>query len=135
MRDDILHVAEAFLGWEAIKGIGEYVKSTIEAVASSNILAERVGFSAEAFQRLAYAAKFAHIDQDELAVSLGQLSKRLGEVAMTGEGPASNALRSSLRWDQRKRSTRFSRSWSGFSRLRNDQPLRWSYSGGLGRAW
>jgi hypothetical protein len=77
----------------AVDRIKEYITGTIEAVANSNILAERVGFSAEAFQKLAYAAKFAHIDSDSLALSLGQMDKRLGEVAISGTGPAADALK------------------------------------------
>jgi hypothetical protein len=83
----------AYAGFEAVKGVGEYIKSTIEAIGETKILAERVGFSVEAFQKLAYAARLAHVDQDTLAVSLGQMSKRLGEVALEGSGPAADALK------------------------------------------
>ena len=92
-RETVMHAAEAIGVFEAARGLKEYVTSTIEAVGQTKILAERVGFSVEGFQKLAYAAKFAHVDQDTLATSLGQLSKRLGEVAIEGSGPAADALK------------------------------------------
>ncbi len=70
-----------------------YVVGTIEAISETNILAQRVGFSTEGFQRLAYAAKLAHMDGETLATSLGQMSRRLGEVAIEGSGPAADALK------------------------------------------
>ena len=93
LREGIMHVAEVVGLVEAVKGLKEYVVGTIEAIGQTKILAERVGFSVEGFQKLAYAARLAHMDQDTLAVSLGQMSKRLGEVALEGSGPAANALK------------------------------------------
>jgi hypothetical protein len=91
-RESIIHAAEAFAVWEAAKGAIERVKGAIEGIGQTKILAERVGMTAEAFGKLSYAAKLAHVDQDQLAVSLEQMNKRLGEVAMTGEGPTAKAL-------------------------------------------
>jgi hypothetical protein len=95
--EQLKHLAEAYLGFEALKlgaeKIKEYVVGSIEGVSATKILAERVGLSAESFGRLSYAAKLAHVDQDQFAVSLEQMSKRLGEVAIEGSGPAANALK------------------------------------------
>jgi hypothetical protein len=78
LRDHIVGALVAVGAFEAVRGLKDYVTSTIEAVGQTKILAERVGFSVEGFQKLAYAAKFAHMDQDQLSMSLGQMSKRLG---------------------------------------------------------
>ncbi len=88
------------LGLAAAAGVGlsvnalkNYVSSTIDAISESNALAQQVGFSAEAFQKLSYAARLSHVDQELLAKSLGQMSKRLGEVAIEGAGPAADVLK------------------------------------------
>ena len=39
--------------------MGDYLKSTIESIGQTNVLAERIGWTAESFQKLAYAARFA----------------------------------------------------------------------------
>jgi hypothetical protein len=91
------NMAGAYLGFEALKAgaqsVKELVTSSIEGVSQTKILSERVGMSAQAFGKLSYAAKLAHVDQDSFAVSLEQMNKRLGEVAMEGSGPAADALK------------------------------------------
>lgn len=93
LRENVMHAIEAFAVFEIAKKAFETIKGSIEAVSQTKILAERVGMSAEAFGKLSAAAKLAHMDQEGLATSLEQLSKRLGEVAVEGEGPAANALK------------------------------------------
>ncbi len=93
LTEMIKRAAEAYIGWEAAKRIVETVKGTIETISQTKILAERVGMTAEAFGQLSAAAQLAHIDQDSLAISLEQMNKRLGEIAMTGEGKAVQALK------------------------------------------
>jgi hypothetical protein len=87
----------AYVGFEALKmgseKLKEYVMGTIEGVSQTKILAERVGLSAESFAQLSYAARRAHVGQDEFAVSLEQMNKRLAEVAIEGTGPAGDALK------------------------------------------
>jgi spore maturation protein SpmB len=87
----------AYVGFEALKmgaeRLKEYIGGAIEGVSQTKILAERVGLSASSFGRLTYAAGLAHIGQDELTVSLEQMNKRLGEVAIDGTGPAGDALK------------------------------------------
>jgi hypothetical protein len=89
----ILGAVGAFASFEAAKGVFESIKGSIEAVAQTRILAERIGMGAEAFGKLGYAARLAHVDQDSLAMSLGQMNKRLAEVAIEGSGPAADALK------------------------------------------
>jgi hypothetical protein len=94
---DLKHAVAGFVGFEALKtgisSLKEYVVGAIEGVAQTSILAQRVGMSSQAFQRLAYSAKLAHVDQDGLTISLEQMNKRLAEVAIEGSGPAADAIR------------------------------------------
>ena len=92
-QETLTHLAEAYVGFEAIKGFGEKIKETMEGITETKHLAERVGMTAEAFSKLGYAANLAHIDTETLATSLGQMSRRLGEVAMTGAGPVTKVLK------------------------------------------
>lgn len=92
-KEKITRAAEAFAILEVAKKAFESIKGSIEGISQQKILAERVGLSAEAFGKLSYAAKLAHVDQETLAGSLGQMSKRLGEVAIEGTGPAADALK------------------------------------------
>jgi hypothetical protein len=90
-------MAGAYVGFEALKAgassLKSYVTGAVEGISQSTTLAERVGMSSTAFQKLSYSARLAHIDQDGLAISLEQMNKRLGEVAVEGSGPAADALR------------------------------------------
>lgn len=87
----------AYVGFEALKlgadKLKEYVVGSIEGISQTKVLAERVGLSAESFGQLSYAARRAHVGQDEFAISLEQMNKRLGEVAVEGTGPAADALK------------------------------------------
>lgn len=85
--------AGAFAAFEAAKGLGSWALGTIEGVAATKDMAERIGLSVEALGRLSYAAKLAGMDQEELVKSLEQMQKRLGEVAIEGSGPAADALK------------------------------------------
>ena len=71
----------------------EYVTGTIEAVTVTKTLAQRTGMSSEAFGQWSYAARMAHLTQDEFATATEQMNKRLGEVAIDGAGPAGDALK------------------------------------------
>jgi hypothetical protein len=97
LGEQLKHMAEAYLGFEALKmgaeRLKEYVGGAIEGITSTKVLSERVGMSSEAFGKLSYAARLAHLDQDGLATSLEQMNKRLGEVAIEGSGPAGDALK------------------------------------------
>ncbi len=63
----------------SVNALKSYVMTAVDAVTESNKLATKVGFSTEAFQKLSYAARMSGVDQDLLATSLSQLSKRLRE--------------------------------------------------------
>ena len=93
LKTRVMQFAAGFVALETLKGAFDKVKESIEGISQTKILAERVGMSAEAFGKLSYAAKRAHMEQEDLATSLEQMSKRLGEVAMEGSGPAADALK------------------------------------------
>jgi hypothetical protein len=86
-------LAGAYLGIEGVRGIYEWIKGSGEAINQARILGDRVGVSSEAFNKLSYAAKVAGLDQDGLAVSIEQMNKRLGELAVEGKGPAADAIK------------------------------------------
>jgi hypothetical protein len=88
----LIAAAAAYATFESLKGIGEFVKGTVDAIGATKVLAERVGFSVTAFEKLAYAARLAHVGQDELGVSLGQMNRKLAEAAVDGGG-VSDVLR------------------------------------------
>jgi hypothetical protein len=83
----------AFLSFEAIKGLYEWVKGAGEAINQARVMADRVGMSSEAFNKLSYAATAAGIDEGTFAMSVEQMNKRLGELAVEGTGPAADALK------------------------------------------
>jgi hypothetical protein len=71
----------------------EWVKGAGDATTEAKTLAERVGLTSQAFQKLEYAAKLSHVDGETLTHSLEKMNEKLGDVATTGEGPAADALR------------------------------------------
>lgn len=75
------------------KAIADWVRSSMEAITQIKTLGERVGLTSEALGKLQYAAKLSHLDGEELTNSLEKMNHKLGEVAVTGEGPAADALR------------------------------------------
>ncbi len=93
LKNSLLGIAAAAAVGLGVREITEWVKRTAEAVGETRILAERVGFSAESFGRLSYAAKMAHLDGEGLTKSIEKMNERLAEVAITGEGPAAEALK------------------------------------------
>jgi hypothetical protein len=70
-----------------------WVKGAGDAVATAKVLGERVGMTTQSFQKLEYAAKLSHVDGETLTHSLEKMNEKLGDVAVTGEGPAADALR------------------------------------------
>ena len=70
-----------------------WVRGAGEAVTETRTLGERVGVTAEAMGKLQYAARLSHIDGEQLTNSLEKMNHKLGEVAITGEGPAADALK------------------------------------------
>jgi len=83
----------AALASGAAAGALAWAKASSASVTESKLLAERVGMSATAFQKLAYAAGTAHIDQEGFAHSVEKMNERLAQVAIDGAGPAWEALR------------------------------------------
>ena len=91
-QSTLMKAAGAFAVFETGRAIIDKVASSIRGIADTADIAGRIGLTSEAFNKLSYAAKLSGIDQDALATSLEQMQKRLGEVAITGEGPAAQAL-------------------------------------------
>jgi len=76
-----------------VHAFASWVQTAIRGGAETRRTAETVGMTSEAFQELAYAAKVAGLDQDLLANDLEKLNDRLAEVAISGSGPAAEALK------------------------------------------
>jgi hypothetical protein len=75
-----------------VGSLGVWVKSSMDAINSTRVMAERLGTSSDALSRLSYAAKIADVDQETLNGSLQKMEKNLAEVALTGGGKAADAL-------------------------------------------
>jgi hypothetical protein len=84
---------ELVAGAEALRMVGELIKSTAEAADHAVKAAQKLGVTTDAIQELGYAATIADVGQEGLEIALGKLAKNLDEVAQKGEGPAADALR------------------------------------------
>ena len=88
--------AQAYIGFEAIKGAGQavagFVANSMSAIDSTRLMAERLGVSTQALSELQYAAKLSGVDSETLDHSLEKLNERLATAATEG-GPAADALR------------------------------------------
>ena len=76
-----------------ISGLGALVTKTIAAGDEMNDLAQRTGVSVEALAKFKKAASTSGTSLDNVAKSLGKLSKGLYETAQTGKGPTAEALK------------------------------------------
>jgi hypothetical protein len=86
-------VVAGYVGFQAVKGMVETVKSTIDAVSATGILAQRVGMASEALSKLSYAARYVNISQEDLVSGMEKMNEKLGEAAMTASGPTYDALK------------------------------------------
>lgn len=86
------HALELFLGYEAIKSIGELVKSTAEGAIGAERMAQKVGVTTEAVQELGYAAGVSGASNEELQVSLQHLARGMEELRTKGTGPAKDGF-------------------------------------------
>jgi len=93
LKSQLLGLAGAIGAGFAARGLGDWVKSSITGAAETKVLADRLGISSEAFQKLSYAAGTAHVDSETFAHSIEKMNERLAEVAISGEGPAAEALK------------------------------------------
>lgn len=85
-------VGAAFAGaWLTGKAVGA-IKEGMEAIDGIRIESERLGASVENLSQFTYAAEIADVPIETLYGSMEKLNKNLGEVAMTGKGPAKDAL-------------------------------------------
>lgn len=81
-------LVKKFLELEVVGGFALYeiVESTVAAGAALAVNSKRVGLTADEYAGLSFAAKQAHISQEEFTASMDQFNKRLGE-AKAGGGP------------------------------------------------
>jgi hypothetical protein len=91
-------IASAFTGVGAILaavaggvGLVTLVKDSMEAVAATGRLSDRLGIATEKLGGMQYAAKLAGVDSDGLTESLGHMLKNLSEADDKG-GPAADAI-------------------------------------------
>jgi hypothetical protein len=73
-------------------GLVGLVKGAIDAGDAMNDLSQRTGVSVEALAKFKKAASTSGTDIDNVAKSLGRLSKGMFEAATTGKGKAADAL-------------------------------------------
>lgn len=83
---------EIFAGYEAVKFIGELVKSTAEAAIGAERMAQKVGISTEAVQELGYAAQVTGISAEEMQHGFQHLAIGLQEAHTKGTGPLVEGL-------------------------------------------
>lgn len=83
---------EIFAGVEAVKQIGEMVKSTGEAAIAALRLGQKVGISTEAVQELGYAAKVSGVNAEQLQHGFQRLALGLAEAKKSGTGPLVDGL-------------------------------------------
>lgn len=89
----VLSLKGALVGAAGAYGLTAVVRSSMEAVGSVGRLSETLGIATEDLTRLQFAANASGIDTATLDGSLAKLNQGLVEVAKTGSGPASMALR------------------------------------------
>lgn len=80
-----------FAGFEAVKGITEAVKSTIDLGGHLDDLRQKTGLSAEALQEYGYIAKLGGSDMDSFAGGVTKLARTFDE-ARQGSKQATDAL-------------------------------------------
>ncbi len=87
------HAIEAYLSYEALKGVYDMFMGVAEAATHAVQQAQKFGETVEGVQELAYAAKVTDLNAGQLDGSLKRLERTLDRVAQTGKGPAADALR------------------------------------------
>jgi hypothetical protein len=80
-----------FAGFEAVKGVAEAVKSTIDLGGHLDDLRQKTGLTAEALQEYGYIAKLGGSDMDSFAGGVTKFARTLNE-AKQGSKQASDAL-------------------------------------------
>ncbi|MCE2658295.1 MAG: hypothetical protein LW854_08605 [Rubrivivax sp.] len=80
-------VAGVFGGTAVVSQITAFVDQTATAAVSIERLAKLSGTSSDTFQRMAYGAKTAGIEQDKLAGILKDVQDKVGDFLQTGAGP------------------------------------------------
>lgn len=92
LTGSVAHAIEAFISFEAVKHVAEFVEQTVDAAVAAKRLGERVGISAEAVQELGYAANISGASAEDMQVSLQFLARGLEELRTKGTGPAADGL-------------------------------------------
>lgn len=83
---------EIFVGFEAVKYIGELVNKTGEAAIASERLAQKLGTTSESIQKLGYAANVSGASVEDLQTFMQHMSLQMAEAKKTGTGPLVDAL-------------------------------------------
>lgn len=91
-----MHLLEAYLGYEAIKHVAEWIHQTMEAVEHQTRLADSLGVSTQAMQELTFSAQMFGVGSEQLGASMlkmeGNLSGVNGEAAKTKESLAAMGM-------------------------------------------
>lgn len=95
-KHGITGIKEGLLGITAAVGeslftIYEVVNKTAEAGEEANKMAQRVGITTQALQRLQFAAKLVNVDAGELAMSMNFLNRNMFKTTQIGQ-PLSNVF-------------------------------------------
>lgn len=81
-----------FIGFEAVKWIGELVTKTADAAIGAERLSQKLGVSAESIQELGYAARVSGVEAEQLQIGMQKLAKGLYEAATKGTGPVAETF-------------------------------------------
>lgn len=84
-------LAEAFIGSAIVHGIGEFVKSQIEAGSRVKDLSDKLGVGGEELQRFQFAAGQVGVSSEGAAQALGFLNKNVG-MAIEGNAEATQTF-------------------------------------------
>jgi hypothetical protein len=92
VRRTVFNVRTAIGVLAGAGGLGAMIKSQLNAADEMQKFSQRVGISTEALSELRHAANLSGVPISALEMSLQRMTRRLGEVALTGKGTAASAL-------------------------------------------
>lgn len=84
----------AILTFEAVQALAQFVNSGVEAVDAMGKMAQSAGATVAEFSKIAYAARAAGVENEELGSAFEKLAKKMNEAALGGTEQAAlfNAL-------------------------------------------
>ena len=89
----VSRLKNAFLALAGPTAIGALIHSSLELIDTQSKLGRQVDGSLESIQALARVADLAGVSQDQLAMALGRLNRKLGEAQRDALSPAADAFR------------------------------------------